>query len=570
MVKNKNKFIFLIILVLSLVPAMASANEIKSIDISASLRDNGDMDIVQVWDVYTSENTEFYIPMQALNHMGIENYRVSMNGQAFEEESNWDIDGSFDDKAYKYGINESEGYPELCFGISDYGDNTYTIEYTFTNAVQAFTDYDGFNVRFVNDNMKPTPGSVDLTIEVPGVDLTQENSGIWGFGYDGEVVFEAGQVVARTNDFNFYNYMNILMRLDKGILNPTYEGRGSFDTLYDEAIVNSDYTSTDDLNEGGVYEGENSQGPNFGFFIPFILPLLGIITAISGVVASRRASIPRNLKEVKISKGDYYRQPPLDDHLPALSLFNGFLNKSKFEDMISAFMLKWINEGAIEIQDSKVGLIFKRQSINIKFIKNPEFSYTSERELFLYLTRAAEDNILEEKELQSYVSKHSSQFKGIEKTVRSEAMTYSFGQAYLAKDKRGFNLTDSGKEEVRRVEGFKDFLQDFTLINEREPIEVKLWDKLLISAAALGLAETVSKQFETIYPEYNIASTNTGRSSNLNYSTLYYVSRIAGFSSTANASYQAAQVQRSSGGGGGSSFRGGGGFSGGGSGGGSR
>ena len=57
-------------------------------------------------------------------------------------------------------------------------------------------------------------------------------------------------------------------------------------------------------------------------------------------------------------------------------------------------------------------------------------------------------------------------------------------------------------EEVKKIIGFKKFLLDYSLINEREGIEVELWDQYLIIAEVLGIADKVEKQYENLYTKY--------------------------------------------------------------------
>ena len=56
---------------------------------------------------------------------------------------------------------------ELCWGFGTYGRHTFTLSYTMTNVVQSYLNYDGFNVRFVNDEMSAPPHEVMTRLRVP-------------------------------------------------------------------------------------------------------------------------------------------------------------------------------------------------------------------------------------------------------------------------------------------------------------------------------------------------------------------------------------------------------------------
>ena len=57
-------------------------------------------------------------------------------------------------------------------------------------------------------------------------------------------------------------------------------------------------------------------------------------------------------------------------------------------------------------------------------------------------------------------------------------------------------------QNAAQIYGLKAFLQDFTLLNERETMEVGLWDQYLVYAEFFGLADQVRKDMERICPEY--------------------------------------------------------------------
>lgn len=574
----KRKSLLALVVLSLILPLRVLANDIDSINFQVQIMDNGDMRVKQVWDAYTDEGTEFYMPMQNLNHMDLKDLQVSMNGKAFTTLDEWDVDRSFEDKAYTAGINTGPGFPEICFGITEYGSNEFEISYTLTNGVQAFPDYDGFNVRFINDEMQPIPETIQGEVFIEGKDLSEENARVWAFGYDGEVNFEDGKVRVRTNDFNFFNHITLVLGFDKGIINPSYQGEGTFEELRDRALENSDYGNPDDYQDyvpgedygPGSYEEYRPPMGVFAGFIPFVIPLLAGAGALISSKAIRNRNKPRNLKHYMADKGQYHRDPPVDGNLAGIGTMESYTNEYKFENLMTAYLLKWLKEGAIAIHDSEEGLIFKRQSIVVEFLKKPDFSFASEEDLYAYLYKASGDGVLEEKELKNYVSRHTSSYSNLSTGLISEGKTYLAQAKYLARDNRNkLVLTEEGGEEYRKLGAYKNFLKDFTLINEREPIEVKLWDQILIVAAALGMADTVSKQFEKIYPDYVFSQRAYGPG--MNYSTFYYINRLSGLSATASSSYNSTvQASRSSGFGGGSSFGGGGGFSGGGSGGGTR
>ena len=60
----------------------------------------------------------------------------------------------------------------------------------------------------------------------------------------------------------------------------------------------------------------------------------------------------------------------------------------------------------------------------------------------------------------------------------------------------GFYVTDKGKEERNKLYAIRNFLNDFSIINEREIPEVTLWERYLVFATAFGIGEKVLKSMQ--------------------------------------------------------------------------
>jgi uncharacterized membrane protein len=59
------------------------------------------------------------------------------------------------------------------------------------------------------------------------------------------------------------------------------------------------------------------------------------------------------------------------------------------------------------------------------------------------------------------------------------------------------------REEAIRMKGLKKYLLDYSMIPQREHIEVHLWEEYLIFAQLLGIADKVEEQFSKLYPNFN-------------------------------------------------------------------
>ena len=131
--------------------------------------------------------------------------------------------------------------------------------------------------------------------------------------------------------------------------------------------------------------------------------------------------------------------------------------------------------------------------------------------------------------------------------------------------KKTRQLTQRGTNEREKWVALKKYMEDFSLLNEREVPELVLWEKYLVYATAFGIADKVLDQLKIRYPE--IADENYMISHG--YMHLYMINNInfdRAIASGINRAYSSSLSQRassnySSGGGFGGGFSGGGGRS---------
>jgi uncharacterized membrane protein len=185
------------------------------------------------------------------------------------------------------------------------------------------------------------------------------------------------------------------------------------------------------------------------------------------------------------------------------------------------------------------------------------------------LLEASKDGILEKKEFEKWCDKNYSKilkwFDNILIKARDELIVEGL---IIEKEKTYFKFfvreyyeaTPELKEKALQIAGLKRYLKEYTLIKDREPIEVKLFEEYLIYAQMMGIAKKVSKDFKDIYPEI-IEQSHFDSYDNIifiNSYAAYGISSAKSAETRAN-NYSSGGGGFSSGGGGGGSFGGGGG-----------
>ena len=546
----RNKIILL--LVLASATSLFARPQLHKLDIRVILSHNGDATISETRQMsIDSEGTECYIGKGLPDGCEVRDLRVTdETGLEFENVGEWDIDRSRSWKEGKCGIVRKRGGCEICWGLGESGERTYITTYTLTGLVQSHPDADAIRHVFFDADVTPKPDDCHLTIEAAedSVRFTEENSGIWGFRFGGEVGFDQGKMVAyNTESFGSRGALYIMCRFDKGMFEPWYQMEETFETKKNEAFEGSDY-------EGG-YGG--SDGDDEGFWTFIIMAIGFIITPIvSGIwyfiyVYRARKKAFKDLL--------WYRDIPLKGNLQQA---NDMLNAYKYfgtdyNNLLSACVLKLINMGAISIESHLNAKGKSEQNFVIHELANYADQPLLLRKIHsIFKTAAGSDTILEPRELKSFM-----------RSTKNESVTDSFINTLHTKT--AISAYKDRLDDVRQVFGLKKFLQEFTLLDERHVNEVSLWKDYMIYATLFGIADQVIKDMKKINPEYfNMDQVANQMADNMTLPMIY--STLHNSTSRAVAE-KAAREARASGRGGHSSWGGGGGgFSGGGFGGGVR
>lgn len=549
-----------VILLLALPLSAFAANQVNTIDIQAVLYEDGSMHVTQIWEGRFEEGTEIYIPMNAPDYLTISELTVSDQNGVYETVPKWNVNWSFEEKAEKCGINDTDSGYEICFGITQYGHNRYTIAYKLDNVVGGYTDRDGVNFRFVNAGMNTTPTDVTLQIRLAdGTPIVDSIADIWAFGFSGEVGFDNGSIVAYTNDpISSQNHVTVMFSLEKGILSPSRQEAGSFEEVQKKAFEGSDYDESEDVSLLEMF---------IGALVMFGIPL----TLIIWIGKIKKKNAEKKLKAFSERFG-YFRDLPNEGNLSATYALGRIFDMCEEGAILATGMLRLIQLGCLSpVETQETGFMGKsKETVSLR-LTGSHHDKMNEYDEYLYTvleSAAGPDAVLQAKELERFANRNDT-------LLRIYIQKHdSTGKAYLDK-KRCFkrwntpaklsDLTPSGEQELGELMGLKRYLVDFSLIAERGVKEIPIWRELLSYAMLFGIADQVAEQMKALYPQISSELTDYSRSMSTAYSYHYLL-----YSNMRRAEEQRLQEKRSSGGGGFASFGGGGGSIGGGFGGGTR
>ena len=546
--KHLKNNICLLLVLLASATGISARPYLHSLDIRVVLSHNGNARITEtrVMDI-DDEGTECYIGLGNMGGSEGRDLRGSdEDGNDFENIGDWDIDRSRSWKEYKCGIVYKHNGYELCWGLGESGSRTYTTSYTITSLVHAYPDADAIRHVFLDQDVSPKPDHAKISIEAEdSILFTDENCGIWGFRFGGELGFQDGRIIAyNTEDFGHSGAMYIMVRFNKGMFEPTIQEDDTFEHKKELAFEGSDYTSDDE------WTTEDTIILLVMAICFFIVPIVGFIWYLIYVWRARK-KVKKDLL--------WYRDIPMKGNLQQA---NDVLNAYKYfgtdyNNLLSACILKLIDMGAISIEQTLNSKGKTEQNFVIHELQNYADQPLLLRKIHsMFKTAAGEDTVLEPKELRSFM-----------RSSKNESITDSFINTLHTKT--SISYYKERFDDVRQVFGLKKFLKEFSLLDERHVNEVTLWKDYMIYATLFGIADQVIKDMKKINPEYFNMDQVAAQMANDTTLPMIYSTLHSGTSrAVAN---KAAREARASGHGGHSSWGGGGGgFSGGGFGGGVR
>ena len=549
---------FLLSAVAALLTAVAafSANTVDEIRVTVTLAQDGSALFQEVWNVHAESGTELYVSREDLREMQISDLAITdETGRSFTVLGRWDINASRKEKEGKCGIVNTSRGVEICWGFGEYGDHTFNVSYRISNVVTAYTDYDAFHFQVVPEGIAPRKASV--TIIAPQ-SLNEDNSRIWGFGFDGEIGYDEGVVVAKSNKrLGEYNSVIELLRFDKGIFEPQVSRDYSFDQVLDRAMEGADFSESDDV-----------FGKIFAIFTTILFAIAFALPLFFNVSANARRK-RKKLFGMKDKDVPWNRDVPYEgDIVEAFTVADDLGFGDKNGNIASAIIMRMIYKSVLWAQkdaDENIILGFNCG----EELTGDEWPDSAKRLYRLLYTASGEDHILQPNEFSNWAGMNKQQFFNWSNDIGSDGRKRLSTDSLASKSMWGTSLqySDKGKQEAKKLYGFRRFLQEFTLIGERSTPEVSLWQDYMVFGALFGIADKVGKELKEINPTLYEQLVPMGSATVTTLDTWNLSNMLSRNIENARAAQQAAleRSARSAGGfGGHTSIGGGGGFSGGG------
>ena len=476
-----------------------SANTLHSLDTTVKIDQNGNGHVTEIWDVSIDKGTEIYHSFGNMNDYVISDFNVSMNGVLYENIYNWNVHASKGEKAYKNGINYTDGGFELCFGI-EYGRHVYTVNYSIENLVMDYEDSQILYFTFLPQNMPTPPQKFKLTINTD-VLLNEIKYSSYGFVSNnhitnGNIIFES------TGPMFSDQYVTALVGFPLGSFDIVKKKSGSFDTVAKEALE-------------GAIPNQNSKE----VFVVFLMTIIGIFLTVVIVVffsnQKYKSRYENDFDLPKMKEANNFRDVPFEKNF-LLAYFIG-IEKRLFvkNNLLGAILLKWLRNKKIDMVPTDGDGIFDFNKndnyyldvTNLTDLK--DLDNEIEQNMARYLLKASDNMKLTPKSFSKWSRKNYEKIFDLLKDAGEYSKDELVNRGYIIKKteaygkrnktKSKYAFTDKLKEETIRLQGLKKFLNDMTLIDEKKAIEVHLWEEYLMFAQLFGNADKVAKQFKKFH-----------------------------------------------------------------------
>lgn len=543
---------------------------------------NGKLESFKGSDIYNAS---------AINFVAVSDFDVNSNQIIKQFDiSNYANNGDYG--VYQY-TPSNNGISLKMYNPSNYESKGYYITYNLDNVIVVHNDVAELYWNFIGDQFKDTLNNVTINIHLPKADKTKK---VWAHGpLDGLVENDTDMTVKATmGRVSAYTPVDIRMTFDKTMITSAKK-----------------ITNVDALDKILTVEKERADEANRQRAIAkTISTIMGIFiyTWIAGLIYLFIYIYNKYDKERKSTFNNQYNREIIEDY--SVGVVDYVMKKQITSNALSACILDMIRKKIIKVEqtDKKNDYILIYDSKN----KLPLLEY--EEHLITWLIQTVGDGQkVSLRDIKDYGKGNNTnaiafmeEYKKWQKMIETEANKFNFYEDSLGiKLKAGLyaiigivlfvlnivftvnnpigyitlflaiifliyiilfsKRTTIGNEHYAKWKAFKRFLLDFGRFKEKELPEIVLWEKYLVYATILGVADKVEKVMKIKLQEINPNNTN------MMYMPLYYHMGVSStfshaVSTTMTSAIASSTTSSATGSGGG--FSSGGGFGGGGGGGG--
>lgn len=563
--KNKRiLFIFIIAFALILLCStkVDATLELEQLDFDAQINEDGSMDVTEIWDIYISDTNTLFKTFKKDNSKyskitDVEVTEITDGSNKKFTQINQEM--YHVTKNCYYALNNSKGMFEIAWGVGlddDSDTRQYQVSYKVVDAIAKYNDYAEIYWQFIGDEFEISADKIDGTIILPHNAESKEDIRVWGHTEDlnGEIyVTDLNKIEFTINRYSSGNYVEVRSLFPNDMIAST--GRQYNHNILDNVLQE----------ETKWAEKANARRERQKNMAYCVAGIVGLITIFFAYKAFKNILKLRKLeKKFKPStKLQYFRELPYEDATPAEALFvmSTGMNKS-FSSSFSANILDLCLNKYISLEVVGNGGIIKSSIVKITLLDKDSSRLKEDEKLTLEFLQevAGNDKELTTKDITKYLEKHVSKVdklnNKLEKIIETEEIQkgnynkenykkmnnyggivavytlfaiFSFlliiffvavmsttlvpiailliailtiNAIVLGMMSYKVNVfSQKGVDEKEQWKAFKKYMEDFSLLKEKEVPALVVWEKYLVFATAFGISEKVLKQLKVIYPE---------------------------------------------------------------------
>lgn len=536
----------------------AGSQQLNSLHYDAKLNSDGSMDVVETWDIDIEETNTIFkdFNLDAEKYSGITNVEV-MDLDTETKLTQIDHEMYHVTKNCYYGLPIANNKFEIAWGVGlddDSATKKYRISYTVQDAITQYQDCSQLYWQFIGtDNAVPAK-KVTGKIKLPSPVKNAENLRVWAHGpLNGEIQKAGnGEVTFAVSDLRPETMLEVRVTVEEemffgGIQKATKALSGILQE--EERWAQEANNQREKIRKKWIIVG-----------IVYLLVLLFLVTRLIkyGKQLSQTKKEKYSVEEIK-----YFRDIPREkEATPAEATFlcesnrNHFFIHNKLSQVFSATLLQLCLKKYITFESSdsknmtiyclkdndeglqasekivweilqKASLLEPEKGITMKAIKKYASKNYDEFDCFMrqledapkhvYVANGKYDVKKEKKANRQAILATMYVGMAVVVPIIAFALVEDFSiwlvllpfillcilcMAVLSKVANNIPvLTEQGEIERQQWRGLKRYMEDFSLLKEREVPDLILWEKYLVYATAFGISEKVIKQLKLVYPQ---------------------------------------------------------------------
>ena len=542
-------FIILATLFIFTTKSQASLN-LNELDFDVKINDDGSMNVKETWNIYVSDTNTLFKTFKIdkskysrINDVTVKDVTQGINFAEIYQEMYHVTENCY------YGLINSKGEYEIAWGVgldSSSATRTYEISYTVQDAIARYNDYSELYWQFIGDKFEIDADKIKGTIKLPQNAISKEDIKVWGHTEDlnGEIyVTDLNKIEFEINRYSSGNYVEVRSLFPNYIVENTSR-------VYDYNILDSVIAE-----ETTWAEEANARRERKKIVMTSIIGILGVISIAFIPVIFKKIKKLKNLEKKFIPsiKLTYFRELPYTDATPAEALFMMSKGVTKnFSASFAANILDLALKKYLKLDAESHGKgLSKSDIVKITFLDEGKEVLKEDQQLTLkFLKQVAKDkNEITTKDITKYLKKHISGVSSLDNKMEKileknmvEREVYNkknyeeyekyvgisiiyfvisfFGLISVIAIPLGIALfingiisaciahkinifSQKGVDEQEQWNAFKKYMQDFSLLKEKEIPSLVVWEKYLVFATAFGISDKVLKQLKVVYPEFS-------------------------------------------------------------------